>query len=65
MPKYKHFKGGIYEVLFIAIHSETEEKLVIYKNSEGIIFARPYAMFFENVLVNGELVPRFGEIDSK
>ncbi|UWG97090.1 DUF1653 domain-containing protein [Dehalobacter sp. DCM] len=59
MPKYQHFKGGIYEYLFTAIHSETDEKLVIYKNAKGIIFARPYTMFFENVMHEGRIVPRF------
>ncbi|PED86679.1 hypothetical protein CON43_22625 [Bacillus cereus] len=62
MKYYKHYKGNIYELLFIATHSETEEKLVIYKNEEGQVFARPYDMFFEEVEVNGESVPRFKEV---
>lgn len=62
MTKYQHFKGAIYEKLHIATHSETEEQLVIYKTSTGEIFARPYAMFFEEVEVDGEMVPRFKEI---
>lgn len=65
MTKYQHYKGGIYQLLTIAKHSETGEKLVIYQNSEGKVFARPYDMFFENVLVNGEMVPRFKEIGSE
>jgi len=60
--KYKHFKGNIYEFICIAIHSETEEKLVIYKNEEEQIFARPYEMFFDKVEFNGKLVPRFQEV---
>ena len=44
--KYKHFKGGIYKVIAIAKHTETEEDLVIYINiSNGKIWARPYEMF--------------------
>lgn len=62
MKQYRHHKGGIYEFLYIAIHSETEEKLVIYRNSEGVIYARPYDMFFENVTINGVVMPRFTEI---
>lgn len=62
MTKYKHFKGAIYEKLHMATHSETEEQLVIYKTAEGEIFARPYDMFFEEVEVDGEMVPRFKEI---
>lgn len=63
MKYYKHYKGNIYELLLIATHSETEEKLVIYKNEEGQVFARPYGMFFEEIEVNGELVPRFKEVE--
>lgn len=65
MKKYQHYKGGIYEFLCIATHSETEEKLVIYKNQEGNIFARPYDMFFETVKVDNEEIPRFKELDLK
>ncbi|CEY43978.1 hypothetical protein CN931_17975 [Bacillus sp. AFS054943] len=63
MKYYKHYKGNIYEFLFVAIHSETEERLVIYKNKEGQIFARPYNMFFEIIEVDGELVQRFKEVE--
>ena len=30
--KYRHYKGGVYEFLFMAPHSETGDKLVIYKS---------------------------------
>lgn len=56
---YRHFKGGIYEVLGLARHSETEELLVVYKNSEGQIWVRPYEMFFEAVLHEGAQIQRF------
>ncbi|WP_228275847.1 DUF1653 domain-containing protein [Gracilibacillus oryzae] len=59
---YRHYKGGLYEFLFVATHSETEEQLVIYKNEEQRVFARPYEMFFEKVAVNGEEVPRFRKV---
>lgn len=62
MTMYQHYKGGIYEVLFNATHSETGEKLVIYKNQKEETYARPYDMFFENVVINGIQIPRFKQI---
>lgn len=61
--KYRHYKGGIYELICIAKHTETEEKLVVYKNEKGEEFARPYDMFFEEVEHEGKMVPRFMEIN--
>ncbi|MGL4589526.1 MAG: DUF1653 domain-containing protein [Mycoplasmatales bacterium] len=48
---YKHFKGDYYLVEDIALHSETREKLVIYRALYGDtgLFARPYSMFLEKV----------------
>lgn len=61
--KFRHYKGGIYEFICIATHSETDEKLVIYKATyNGFIAARPYDMFFEKIVVNGKSIPRFEEI---
>lgn len=44
---YKHFKGTRYIVLDVALHTETEEILVVYKNfdSPDILYARPISMF--------------------
>ena len=56
---YRHYKGGLYEVLHLARHSETEEELVVYRSlSEGGVWVRPAAMFVEQV--NGK--PRFERV---
>lgn len=62
---YEHYKGKRYEVVDVAIHTETREPMVVYKAlykgdfPEGTLWVRPLAMFKENVTVNGKIVPRF------
>ncbi len=58
---YRHYKGNEYEVLGIGLHTETEEKLVVYKGlyEPYQIWVRPYDMFFETVIVDGVEVNRF------
>lgn len=62
--RYRHYKGGEYEVLFIARHSETLEDMVIYKALYGAggIWARPAYMWNETVVHDGEQVLRFTKI---
>ncbi|MGB5961387.1 MAG: DUF1653 domain-containing protein, partial [Coleofasciculaceae cyanobacterium] len=60
---YRHFKGGLYEVVGVVRHSETEELLVLYKNSQGDLWVRPYQMFFETVIHQGREVERFRKVD--
>ncbi|MDE5582296.1 MAG: DUF1653 domain-containing protein, partial [Ruminococcus sp.] len=44
--KYRHFKGGEYELIAVARHTETNEELVIYKSvGNGDVLARPKTMF--------------------
>jgi hypothetical protein len=59
MGKYEHYKGGVYEVVGVANHSETLEKMVVYRHGDGELWVRPLAMFTEMVEVNGKKVPRF------
>lgn len=52
---YKHFKGNIYLVMDIGVHTETQELMVLYKNidDDGLLWCRPLSMFNEE-LENGK-----------
>ncbi|MCA9089410.1 MAG: DUF1653 domain-containing protein [Planctomycetaceae bacterium] len=59
--RYRHYKGQEYTVIGIARHSETDERVVVYRQEYGErgLWVRPAAMFQEHVEVNGQSVPRF------
>lgn len=63
--RYRHYKGGEYEVIGVARHSETLEPLVVYRplyNATGW-WVRPHDMFFGTVEINGRTVARFQRIE--
>jgi hypothetical protein len=59
--RYRHYKGGVYQVLGVARHSETQEALVVYRPLDGDDgwWVRPHAMFFGQVEIAARAVPRF------
>ena len=61
---YRHFKGGVYQVIGVACHTATDEDLVIYRGVEGFLFlyARPKRMWDEMIEYEGKTVPRFTRI---
>ncbi|MBE5790929.1 MAG: DNA helicase RecQ [Clostridiales bacterium] len=71
--KYRHFKGGEYELLYIARHSETDEPMVVYRalyeggetpNGDGI-WVRPLSMWTEMVTRDGKTFPRFSYVEEE
>lgn len=66
LGKYRHFKGKEYAVIAFATHSETLEKMVVYKElyGNGELWVRPEKMFAENIEIDGKIVPRFEYIDN-
>lgn len=63
--RYRHYKGGEYEVVDLCRHSETLEPLVVYRALYGEhgLWVRPHAMWAETVVVDGREQPRFARVD--
>ncbi len=61
LGKYRHFKGNEYEVIGIANHSETLEKMVVYRAlyGEKEIWVRPAEMWNEEITRDGKTFKRF------
>jgi len=64
LGRYRHYKGGEYEVIGVARHSETLAPLVVYRplyNQSGL-WVRPFPMFVETITHDGRLQPRFARL---
>ena len=63
--RYRHFKGGEYEVLYIARHSETQEAMVVYRALYGDhgIWVRPASMWNEIVERDRREYKRFERVE--
>ena len=64
--RYQHYKQLDYEVIGVVRHSETLEPLVLYKALYGEqgLWVRPFAMFTEEVVVDGIRRPRFQKLNN-
>ena len=61
LGRYRHYKGGEYEVIGVARHSESLEPMVVYRplyNDTGL-WVRPHAMFIGQIEIDGMLRRRF------
>ena len=58
---YRHYKGKLYHLIGGARHSESHEEMVVYRALYGNygIWVRPYSMFFEEVVTDGQKILRF------
>lgn len=63
--RYRHFKGGEYEVIAVARHSETGEPMVVYLALYGDfgLWVRPASMWNEFVERDGVRCRRFCRLD--
>jgi hypothetical protein len=66
LGRYRHYKGGEYQVLGVVRHSESLEPMVLYRplyNDSGD-WVRPLAMFLETLEVDRKRQPRFAPIET-
>ncbi len=62
--KYRHYKGGIYEIICEAqLESDPKVTMMVYRSEEGRIWTRPKDEFFEPVQHEGNTVQRFAPIN--
>jgi hypothetical protein len=67
--RYRHYKGGLYDVIGNVRHSETLEPMTLYRALYGEhgLWVRPAAMFNEMIQVMGESgpsnCPRFTKLE--
>ena len=62
MIQYRHYKGGLYELVCEATLEADLSPMIIYRAHDGSVWARPKSVFFELVEVDGQTVPRFAQV---
>ncbi|MDB5910206.1 MAG: hypothetical protein JWP34_4320 [Massilia sp.] len=60
--QYRHYKGGLYELVCMATLEADLSEMVVYRAADGSIWTRPKEVFFQLVEVDGQLVPRFAPV---
>ncbi len=63
---YRHYKGNLYQVEGVCVHSETLEPFVLYSplyETKVKTWIRPYDMFVGYLEINGKQTPRFEKVE--
>jgi hypothetical protein len=60
--QYRHYKGGVYELVCEATLEADHTPMIVYRAANGTVWIRPRQVFFETVEVDGKQVPRFAPI---
>jgi hypothetical protein len=69
--KYQHYKGGVYEFMFVGTDEETKEDIAIYKSvHRGTIYIRKLSSWFDQITltskyISDRVVTRFEEIKER
>ncbi|MCF7816078.1 MAG: DUF1653 domain-containing protein [Candidatus Pacebacteria bacterium] len=65
---YRHYKGDLYQIVELALHSNDDEWMVVYKplyeNPDANLFTRPLREWREEVEWKGEKKVRFVLIEN-
>ncbi len=61
--QYRHYKGGLYELVGEATLESDLTPMMVYRAANGTLWVRPKAVFFELVEVDGQQVPRFAPLE--
>ncbi len=61
--RYRHYKGGIYELVCIATLKSDLTPMVVYRAADGVIWTMPEDAFFQLLDIDGVMVPRFAAIN--
>ncbi|MES2039992.1 MAG: DUF1653 domain-containing protein [Pseudomonadota bacterium] len=62
VQRFRHYKGGIYELVCEATQESDLSPVIVYRSHDGSIWTRPRAVFFEMLQINGAEVMRFTPI---
>jgi hypothetical protein len=62
-PRFRHYKGGLYELICEATLESDLSTMIVYRASDGSIWTRPRDVFFQLIEIDGVKVQRFTPLD--
>ena len=62
--RYRHYKGGIYELVCEAVLEADHSPVIVYRGEDGVVWVRPRDAFFQQVTLDGVTQPRFTPLDA-
>ena len=62
--RYRHYKGGIYELVCEARLEADHTPVIVYRDEGGAIWMRSRAAFFDSITVGDVVQPRFAPLDA-
>jgi hypothetical protein len=62
LQRYRHYKGGVYELVCEAVLEADHTPVMVYRGLDGAVWVRPKDAFFETVIHDGVAVARFAPL---